>query len=121
MASEVGSSQLAVVPSPQRLNKRVRVRRCLGKLRIPTTSGRAEVVLQCQQNKHDDTVPHEHRGMVFMDNNTFREFSITWSDQGYADLYTQARKDNKKRGNSNRTTSTAGPDRERKAEAQQKP
>ena len=117
MAPEVGSSQLAVVPSPQRLNKRVMVRRCLAKLRLPTQSGRAEVVIQCQLNKHDDTLPHEHRGMVFMDNNTFREFSITWSDQGYADLYTQARKDSKKRGNSNRTAHTAGPDQEREAEA----
>lgn len=91
-----GPTQLALV-SPQRLNKRVRVVRCLGRLRLPTQSGRAEVVIQCQLGKgHPDDVPHEHRGMVFMNNRTFREFTISWSDEGIADLYQQARKDDKR-------------------------
>lgn len=76
---------------PQKLDKRVRLRKCNDRLRLPTASGRAEIVFTCQHEKHDVGVPHEHRGFVAMANQTFREFTLTWLDQGVADSYQEAR------------------------------
>jgi hypothetical protein len=76
---------------PQKLDKRVRLRKCNDRLRLPTASGRAEIVFTCQHEKHDVGVPHEHRGFVAMANQTFREFTLTWLDQGVADSYQEAK------------------------------
>jgi hypothetical protein len=76
---------------PQKLDKRVRLRKCNDRLRLPTASGRAEIVFTCQHEKHSQDVPHEHRGFVAMTNQTFREFTLIWSDQGVADSYLEAR------------------------------
>lgn len=76
---------------PQQLDKHVRVSRCIAKLRLPTASGRAENVFQCQLEKHDEHTAHEHRGVIHMANDTLREFTITWYDGGVAQLYKQAR------------------------------
>jgi hypothetical protein len=85
------ASEVAPRTYPQKLDKRVRLRKCNDRLRLPTASGRAEIVFTCQHEKHDVGVPHEHRGFVAMANQTFREFTLIWSDQGVADSYQEAR------------------------------
>lgn len=75
---------------PQQLDKRVRLSRCIGRLRLPTDSGRAELTVQCQLEKHDNQVAHEHRGFVFMNDGTARQFTLTWYDEGVAHPYMQA-------------------------------
>lgn len=84
---------------PQRLNKRIRLHKCNARLRLPTPSGRAELVVTCQLEKHSETpdTPHLHRGKVHMNNETCRDFTLTWFDEGVAQIYTQARVDRRKK------------------------
>ena len=84
---ETQSTELAVQVHPQRLDKKVRIRPCLGKLRVPTSSGRSEIVFDCQEDKHGPETPHRHTGLIWMDNETCRQFTITWVDLGTTKLY----------------------------------
>lgn len=72
---------------PQRLKKRVRVRRCIAKLRIPAdpvpgSKKYAEVVLQCELQKDHDG-QHVHSGIIECVNGTARDYKIGWTDLGY--------------------------------------
>jgi hypothetical protein len=46
------ASEVAPRTYPQKLDKRVRLRKCNDRLRLPTASGRAEIVFTCQHEKH---------------------------------------------------------------------
>jgi hypothetical protein len=94
---------------PQKLDKRVRLRKCNDRLRLPTASGRAEIVFTCQHEKHSQDVPHEHRGFVAMANQTFREFTLIWSDHGVADSYQEAKVKRGKLARTNRVGDSAVP------------
>jgi hypothetical protein len=66
--------------------KRVRVRKCGARLRVPATTAGREAVFVCQLEKHDADTPHQEIGFVHMANDTSRKFTMTWMDEGVASL-----------------------------------
>jgi hypothetical protein len=68
------------------LGKKVRVRKCGARLRVPATTQGREAVFVCQLEKHDADVPHQEVGFVQMPNDTSRKFTMTWVDEGVASL-----------------------------------
>jgi hypothetical protein len=68
------------------LGKKVRVRKCGARLRVPATTPGRETVFVCQLEKHDADTPHQEVGLVHMANDTSRRFTMTWVDEGVASL-----------------------------------
>jgi len=74
------------LPANTLLGKKVRVRKCGARLRVPATTAGREAVFVCQLEKHDANVPHQEIGFVHMANDTSRKFTMTWVDEGVASL-----------------------------------
>ena len=74
------------LPANTLLGKKVRVRKCGARLRVPATTQGREAVFVCQLEKHDADVPHQEVGFVHMANDTSRRFQMTWTDEGVASL-----------------------------------
>lgn len=65
--------------------KRLRLRKCTDKIRLPATSGSATAFeeYQCQLEWHAEG-EHHHEGFVFMNNGTYRMFKLNWTGTGLA-------------------------------------
>ena len=74
------------LPANTLVGKKVRVRKCGARLRVPSTTPGREAVFVCQLEKHDVDTPHQEIGFVQMANDTARRFQIQWTDEGVASL-----------------------------------
>jgi hypothetical protein len=74
------------LPANTLLGKKVRVRKCGARLRVPSNTPGRETVFVCQLEKHDIDTPHQETGFVQMANDTARRFQIQWTDEGVASL-----------------------------------
>lgn len=72
-------------------NKKLRVRKCGARLRMPSETPGRETVYTCQLEKHPVDVPHQEIGFVLMHNQTARKYTVSWTDEGVAQLRQQAR------------------------------
>ena len=66
--------------------KRIRVRKCGARLRVPAEQPGRETIYTCQLAKHDIDTPHQETGLVHMPNDTLRRYTMSWVDEGIAAL-----------------------------------